>query len=316
MNKNKLIKSTIVIFIWRKLKLILFSLNPKLGIMIIYRAIMGEFPRLKKPIFFNEKIQWLKLNEYSKEIYSICTDKYLVRNYVNSKQCSFLLNELLFFYKKPEDIEFERFPKKFAIKLNHGCGYNIICKDKREINSKIIIDQLNKWLKEKPEKIYGEPQGKIKEKYILIEKYLGSKEGKLPKDYKFFCFNGRVKYIMYCDERETGKTKFYFFNPLWEMLNFTKEAKLYIENESTSIMKPNELNRMIEYAEKLSEDFYFVRVDFYYVEEKILFGELTFSPAGGLDRDLKYVTETGESVDEILGKELKLPIDYLGGNNV
>lgn len=312
---KEILKNKFFIFIWRKLKVLLLALNPKLGIMIIYRVIMGEFPRLKNPIFFNEKIQWLKLHEYTKEIYSICTDKYLVRNYIISKECSFLLNELLYIYKKPEDIEFEKLPESFAIKLNHGCGYNIICKDKREINFKVINSKLNKWLKEKPEKIYGEPQGKVKEKYILIEKYLGNKDGKLPRDYKLFCFNGKVKYIMYCDERETGETKFYFLNTLWEVLNFSKESKIYIENKLDYIIKPNNLKEMIEYAEKLSEDFYFVRVDFYYIENKILFGELTFSPAGGLDIDLKYTTETGESVDEILGKELKLPIDYLGINN-
>lgn len=298
-------KNKIVIYLWRKLKMIIFKLNPRLGIKIVYRILMGYYPNLKQPKYFNEKIQYLKLFEYKRDIYRYCTDKYLVRDYVKNKQCGEILNKIYKVYKNPNEINFDELPESFALKLNHGCGYNIIVKDKKKLDYRKCIVQLQKWLKVRPEMIYGEPQGKIKDKYIIVEKYLGNNDNVLPKDYKFFCFNGKPKYIMYCDERETGTPKFYYFDLKWNILDFSKESK---ENRNI-IKKPKRLSEMIEYASILSKDFYFVRVDLYNVDEKIYFGELTFSPAAGFDKDLKYISSNGMLVDEILGNELKLPYE-------
>lgn len=298
--------NNIFIFLKRKIKYILFSINTRLGTIIVYRIVMGYFPNLKVPLTFNEKIQWLKLNEYSKNIYKICADKYLVRDFIKQNGCEGILNELIGVYESPLEINFKKLPNQFVLKLSCGSGYNIICRNKKELNEKEIINKIIKWLKMDLEKVSGEPQTKVEKKYIVVEKYLGNAKKKLPSDYKFFCFNGKVKYIMFCDERETGKPNFYFFDLKWKLLDFSLEAEKILENK---IEKPKNLSTMIKYAEKLSQKFYFVRVDLYNIDENIIFGELTFTPSGGLDKDLKYYSKSKqETVDEILGKELNLPL--------
>jgi len=103
-----------------------------------------------------------------------------------------------------------------------------------------------------------------------------------PEDYKVFCFNGEPKYIMVCVGREKGgHPKFYFFNTDWTLARISRDS--IAAPEGFSIEKPQCYDKMIEYSRKLAKPFPFVRADFYVAGEKLIFGELTFTPSGGLD---------------------------------
>lgn len=127
---------------------------------------------------------------------------------------------------------------------------------------------------------------------------ISSKEWKAPNDYKVYCFNGKAKYVMVCVGRENnGHPQFYFYDKEWKYYAFSKEA---LNTSLITLERPKCIDKMFEIAEKLSSPFPFVRVDFYVSNNKIYFGELTFTPAGGLDSDYP------EEIDKFLGNMLKI----------
>lgn len=125
-------------------------------------------------------------------------------------------------------------------------------------------------------------------------------------DYKFYCMNGKASSVMVCVDRKDGQhPKFFFLDREWNKLPYTEERFLYPD---LVIEKPKMIDQAFDLAEKLSKNFPFVRVDLYIIGEKIYFGELTFTPAAGLDSDFKFVPPGGkEDADTTLGKLLTLP---------
>lgn len=237
--------------------------------------------RLKKPETLNEKIMLLKLNKYrDNPLVTQCADKYLVRDYVKEVGCGDILNELIYVWDTPDDIDWSVLPESFVIKCNHGCGYNIICADKSRADYNRCITQLKKWSNTDYWRLYTELQYKGIHKKIICEKYLGELDA-LPVDYKVYCFNGKPLYILVCEEREHGKPHFYFFDYDWRFCPITHDGMA--EAVDFSLPKPVQLDKMLEYSKRLSAPFPFVRVDFYYVNGKLIFGELTFTPSAGLD---------------------------------
>lgn len=228
---------------------------------------------LKNPQTFDEKLMWLKLNTYyNNKLVTECVDKYKAREYVKQRGLEHTLNELFYVWDNPDDINWKKLPESFAIKCNHGCGYNLICDDKKEIDSVLETSKIKEWMKEDYWKIAVETNYRFIEKKIVCEKYLDTEDGYVPDDYKIHCFNGKPMYILYITDREKG-AKMYLFDLEWrQMFN-------YMEQEKVDIKKPRCLEQMIQYAEVLADDFPFVRVDFYEYKGEPCFGELTFTPA-------------------------------------
>ena len=191
---------------------------------------------------------------------------------------------------------------KFVIKWNFGCGFNIICTDKKNLDIANTVDKLNRWRKVKYYLSHSEMQYKDVTKKIIVEQFIQSKNGSLlPDDYKFYCFNGKVIYIMVCANRRYNGTHavadYVFFDRNWNVMPYSEYA---IKNKDIIyIEQPKLLWKAIEIAEILSEPFDFVRTDLYIIDNSIYFGELTFTPAGGMDTDLF-------SGDEEMGKCLKI----------
>ncbi len=254
---------------------ILTKISPKISAVVLYIYRTKEIPNLKNPQSFNEKTTLLKLEDYNNNPkVSMLSDKYEVRQYVKEKGLEKILNKLYFVYDSANDIDFNQLPNKFALKCTHGCAYNIICKNKKELNIEKTRKKLNMWLKEK----YGYTTQelhytKIKPR-IIAEKYLCNEEDKMPLDYKIYCFNGKAKCILVCSEREK-KLKLSYYDLDWNRVNYEKASW----GSTKDIKKPNKLEDMIKYAEILSEGFPFVRVDLYNDNGKIIFGEMTFTPA-------------------------------------
>lgn len=237
---------------------------------------IGKRVNLKNPTTFSEKIQWIKLNGNLESV-SKLVDKYEVRDYIKLNIGEEYLNKIYGVYDKVEDIDFEKLPNQFVIKNTNGSGYNYICKNKQKININELKIILNQWLKSDFYEIYREAQYKNCKNRILIEEYLEDKNGML-NDYKFFCFRGKVKMIQ-VDIDRFGEQKRNFYDCEWNILQLRSYGMSNFEGE---IEKPNKLEEMIKLAEKLSKKVELLRVDFYYLNNKIYFGELTFTPANGM----------------------------------
>lgn len=247
----------------------------------MYYLKFKRLPNLKNPTKFSEKIQYLKLYG-NLERYNKYVDKYEIRNYVKEKIGDEYLNELIGVYESEKDIDFEILPNKFVIKSTHGCAQNIVCKDKQSLDINQTKIKIKEWLNTNYYFVTREPQYNNIKPRIIIEKYLQDKSGELM-DYKFFCFNGKVDFIEIHQGRY-GKHTVDFYDVQWNKMSLKD-----MNTQSDFILaKPKNLDTMVKISENLAEKFPFVRVDLYYVDDKIYFGELTFTPANGLKEFYPY----------------------------
>lgn len=285
---------------YQKLKFDLVSqlslISPEKVSRIRYKNVFGTEPDLENPKTFNEKLMWLKLNTYAKDpLVSQCSDKYAVREYVEQCGLGHTLNELIGVWDRAADIEWDRLPNRFAIKCNHGCGYNLICQDKSAFDTKKAAAQLDAWMKDDFWKEYAEVHYRTIPKKIICEKYLEGKKDALPVDYKIYCFHGKPVYIGNFIERDlvTDDILRGYFDLDWkpsDVFRYEMQPELF--------ERPKSLEQMLEYAEILAKPFPFVRVDFYEVDGKIYFGELTFTPTGCLAT--YYTDEAQVKLGELL----------------
>ncbi len=251
---------------------------------------------IHNPRTFNEKIQWLKLYD-STPIKTRLADKYLVREWVKEKIGEQYLIPLLGVYDKFEDIDFDKLPNQFVIKCNHGSGWNIIVKDKLKLDLQETKEKLDKWLSENFAFKYGyELHYRDIQPKIIIEQYVTNDNQNLY-DYKFWCFNGEVKYMQFRDDFSTN-LKMVFYDLNWNKQSFYYDHPLY-EQE---LKKPDNFDEMVKIARKCCQNFAFVCVDLYRLNDgTIKFGEMTFTRSSGCAHwnDDKY--------NLILGNMIKLP---------
>lgn len=276
----------------------LSTISPELATKMIYKMTFKKTLNLNTPTTFNEKLQWLKLNTYyDNPLITQCADKYRVRKYVEECGCTEILNELIGVYNVFDEIDWHKLPNQFALKCNHGCGYNLICTNKSKLNYKKVKSIVDGWMKEDYWRRRAEVNYKFIQKKIIIEKYISTKSGNLPEDYKFYCFDGKVPYVMLCLGRENGHAKYYIFDKKWNLMPFTLDSLGLTSDRIPN--KPAGIDKLFDYAEKLSRKFPFVRTDLYLIDKKIIFGELTFTPGGALDTDLL-------EGDKIMGEMIRL----------
>lgn len=288
-------------------------ISPRLNTEVTYLFKFKKRLNLKSPKSFNEKIQWLKLYAYrDSSLIKQCADKLRVRDYVCQKGLSEMLSRLVAVYDSPLDIAWKDLPNSFAMKLNVGCRSNLIVRDKSKLNIEEATKKAKGWFKKNYWAGYSELQYKDVKRSILVEEYIGNPASPVPPvDYKFYCMNGICQFILVCKDRgsETGRAhhavKYFFMDKQWNVLPYTPEALQY---PNIRIERPDCLNEAIEKAELLAKEFPFVRVDFYIEDERIYFGELTFTPAGGMDTELSMIPPNEDvSVDVIFGRALFLP---------
>lgn len=258
---------------------LLYKVSPELELKFLFRLKCGYKLKLDHPITYNEKLQWIKLYDHN-PLMPKCCDKYTVREYVESKGCGSLLNTLLWEGFRPEDIPFQDLPDSFVIKATHGSTFNIICKDKSKLNYKETIKKCKKWMKAKFLPAYGEWFYGLETPRIIVEKYLDDGTGRL-RDYKIYCFNGVPRYIGVDSGDETGTHYKDIYDTDWRLLQGYKMA---YPCSGKVIPRPEALDEMLRYAAILSEDFLHARIDFYIVNGKVVFGEITFTNSAGFGR--------------------------------
>ncbi|HRD01764.1 MAG TPA: ATP-grasp fold amidoligase family protein [Candidatus Saccharicenans sp.] len=245
---------------------------------LVFLIVHGYVPRFRQPRSFSEKIFNRMLFSRNRK-WIVISDKLQLRECIRQRIGNTFLMELIWSGSNPEDIPFEMLPQRYVIKMNHGCGYNILIDGKTSMSLNEIKLKLNRWKLENycQDKNQGlEWAYKNIKPMIMIEEFL-EENGRPPLDYKFFCFSGRVEYLQISFDR-FGDASERILDRNFNVLDTYNGVRLC----DGPIKRPENYDEMIKVAEKLSAGFDFIRVDLYNVDGKIYFGELTCYPAGGL----------------------------------
>lgn len=253
-------------------------MGDKTYLKLQFRAQMGKWLDLENPQTFNEKLQWLKLYDRRPE-YTMMVDKYAVKAYVAQQIGREYIIPTLGVWDRFEDIDFDTLPERFVLKCTHDSGGLVICRDKASLDLQMAREKLEKSLK-RNFYFHGRewPYKNVKPR-IIAETYMeDSHTGEL-RDYKFLCFDGEAKTLYVATERQTTgeETKFDFFDMDYRHLPFCNGHP----NAHCLPEKPKCFDEMRRLAEKLSKGIPHVRVDFYEVDGKVYFGELTFFHMSG-----------------------------------
>lgn len=287
---------------YRELQYVLTIKYPKFFsdkqfIKIVFRHWMGTELNLNRPKTFSEKLQWLKLHDRNPE-YTRMVDKYEAKKYVAGIIGEEYIIPTLDVYNNTNEIDFDTLPDKFVLKCTHDSGSIAICKDKKTFKKNEAFAMLEKGLRKN---FFWEsrewPYKNVKPR-IIAEAYLEDNETPELRDYKFFCFNGEVKYCQVISGRSSSMC-IDFFDRDWNHQPFHEPhnypfAKVEVE-------RPKQLEKMWQAATMLAKDKAFSRIDFYETGDNVYFGEITFFPTSGLggfepqEWDLKF------------GQMLKLP---------
>ena len=263
----------------------------------VFKLKTGKRLNLKDPQTFNEKIQWLKLYDRKPE-YTKMVDKYEAKNYVAERIGEQYIIPTLGVWESFDDIDFESLPEQFVLKCTHDSGGLVICRDKKTLDIEEARKKIEWSLKREYYWLWREWPYKNVKPRIIAEKYMEDSKTSELRDYKFFCFNGEVKILFVASERQgEGETKFDFFDMDYNHLPIINGHP----NATILPQKPVCFEEMKTLAAKLSKGIPHLRVDFYEVDGKVYFGELTFSHWGGL------VAFEPEEWDKKLGDWIKLP---------
>ena len=251
---------------------------------------------LDNPKSFNEKLQWLKINNHNPK-YTQMVDKVAFKEYIAKEIGSEFVFPTLGVWEKYEDIDFDKLPDKFVLKCNHDSGSIVVVEDKNKIDYVAVKDKLTSRLNVNYYWASREWPYKNIQRKIIAEPYLVDETGTELKDYKLFCFNGKVRMIQ-VDYDRFVEHKRTLYDTDWNRQNFTLG---FPTDKSVEIDKPDELEEMIQLAERFSEGIPHVRVDLYIINHQVFFGEFTFFHGGG------YEKFTPDIWDYTLGDMIILP---------
>lgn len=247
-----------------------------------YKKIFGETINWKNPKTFNEKLQWLKVNDKNPE-YTKLVDKYEVKNIVGDIIGWEYIIPTIGVWADIDDVDFSILPDQFVIKCTHDSGSYVICDDNENFDVVKCKEKIGKCLRHN---FYWDsrewPYKNVKPK-VIAEQFIGY----YPKDYKFFVFDGVIDSIMVCEDRDKGHPTFYFYDTSWNRLYYQREEL----EQSNQVEKPKNLDLMIKLVNRLAQGFKHIRVDLYNVDGNVFFGEYTFYNQSGFDTDITKQTD-------------------------
>ena len=276
-----------------------FLFPDRIYLKLLYRLKLGRKLDLESPKRFTEKLQWLKLYD-RKPNYPKLVDKAEVKDYVAGIIGDEYIIPTLGVWNHPEDIDWDNLPDRFILKTTHGGGGSgvVICNDKSQFDKKMAIDKLNRSMKQDIYATLREWPYKDIPHRVIAEQLLDkdSQYDDIP-DYKFYCFNGIPKVVLIATNRFTDHN-FNYYDMEFDKLNITSSAG---RNAAIVFSKPSRFEEMKTIASKLSQGFAHIRVDLYYSNNKIYFGELTFYDSSGFDN------LSSDSVDLEWGNWINLP---------
>lgn len=271
-------------------------LPDEMMIKLQYRYHLGRKLNLLQPKTFNEKLQWLKLYDRKPE-YTVYVDKYAVRKHVAETIGEKYLIPLIGIYDDVDDINWQALPEQFVLKCTHGSGFNIICRDKTRFDVATSRKKLKRWMKQNLFWYGREWAYKNVKPRIICEKYMADESGIQLKDYKISCFDGKPKFITVVYNM-SGSRRGNLYDLQWNYIDVSCQLP---NDPNVNIKRPEKLEEMLKLAEKLAKGFYQLRVDLYYADGNIYFGEMTLYDCSG------YLKFNPEEFDKLLGSWIKLP---------
>lgn len=261
-----------------------------LWIKIQFRRRMGTWPNLNNPKTFNEKIQWLKLHDKN-PLYTTLVDKLSVRNYIADTIGEKYLIPLLGVWNNFDEIDFSALPPQFVLKCTHDSGGLVICSNKAKLNIDSARKKINNCLRFNYYWALREWPYKNVKPRIIAEKFMANNSATDLLDYKVHCFNGLPKFILVCSNRNSKNgLNEDFFSPDWEKMDLHRPAH---PNSEMTIQRPKKLDEMLSLSKRLSKNFRFLRCDFYEINGKLFFGEITLYPSSGMQ---KFVPDSWDSI--------------------
>ena len=260
---------------------------------ILYRSVFGEELDLESPKTFNEKLQWLKIND-RKPIYTTMVDKYEVKKYIAERLGEEHVIPTLGVWNDFDEIDFELLPNQFVLKCTHDSGGLGIVRDKSDFDKDEARIKIRKSLNTNFY-LYGRewPYKNVKPR-VIAEAYMEDASGKSLRDYKFYCFGGVPKFLYISEGLEDHTTaRISFVTCDWQFAPYERSDYAPFEKLPP---KPKNFDKMLEFASQLSQNIDFLRVDMYEINGKIYFSELTFSPCSGFMpfKNSEYDREIGE----------------------
>lgn len=262
---------------------------------MIFKLTFGRKLDLNNPTSLNEKMQWIKLYDRN-PIYTKMVDKYEVKNCLKEIIGEEYIIPTIGIYENFNDIDFSQLPNSFVIKCTHDSGGLVICDDKSKLEIKKIKKIINKSLKRNYYYQWREWPYKDVKPRIIIEKFMGNNL----LDYKIQCFNGLVDNILVCEGRGSKRgVRYHYFDKEWNYLDYCPYDD--VDPKTFTIEKPKNLEKMLDIATTISENYPEMRVDLYNIDGKVYFGEITFFSDAGFD------TTITNAADMLLGSKLKLP---------
>ncbi len=262
---------------------ILNLLPDKLYLELMFKTRLGYKLDLKNPKTFNEKLQWLKLHD-RKPIYTTMVDKYEAKKYVADKIGEQYIIPTFGVWDNPDDIDFDALPDQFVLKCNHNSGLGMcICKDKSKLDIEAVRRELWKGYRQDYYKTSREWPYKNVRRKILAEKYLSDDTENSLIDYKVLCFNGSPKLIELHRGRFTDHQTQDFYDSDWNLTTISQTGVAEFQSSNEPFPKPDKLDEMLELSRVLSKEFSHIRVDWYLVNNKLFWGELTFFDGSGLE---------------------------------
>lgn len=274
-----------------------YTLPDKWYLSLRYRLIFKRWINWKNPVFFTEKLQWLKVYGPGKE-YSSLVDKIKVKDYVSSRVGEQYVIPTLACWDSPEQIDATCLPNEFVLKCNHDSGSLIICHNKKELDIESAKEKLIAVFHSDYYRTGRETPYRYVERKVFAEKLIHCSSGKDLMDYKFFCFNGVPRvYKVDFDRFVNHHANYYDIDQ--NILPFGEVWPPY--DHSRSIEMPENFEEMVEIARKLSQGLAFARVDLYNNDGQILFGEITLFPTSG------FGPFTDPEWDKTLGSWIKMP---------
>lgn len=246
---------------------------------LVFKDRMGYPLDLENPRTFSEKLQWLKLYD-RKPIYTTMVDKYEVKKYVADAIGEEYIIPTLGVWESFDEIDFDELPEQFVLKCTHDSGGLVICRDKSKLNKAAAKEKIDRCMKRNYYWANREWPYKDVKPRIIAEQYMEDKETAELRDYKFFSFDGETKAMFIATERasETEETKFDFFDMDYNHLDFRNGHP----NATVLPAKPQNFELMHTLADKMSVGIPQVRIDFYEVNGRVYFGEMTFFHWSGL----------------------------------
>ena len=255
----------------KKIKYGLKFIPDKMYIQMYYFLRFKKIINFKNPQTYNEKLNWLKINDRN-PLYTKLVDKYEVKEYVANLIGEEYIIPTLGVWNHFDEIDFDKLPDQFVLKCTHDSEGLVIVKDKSKLNKEEAKEKIENALKYNFYYIGREWPYKNVKPRIIAEQYMEDKTDKELKDYKFFCFNGEPKAMFIASDRSIGQTKFDYFDLDFNRLNIVQ----HYPNSTNKVNKPINFDKMIELSKDLSKNLKHARIDFYEVNGKIYFGEITF----------------------------------------